>query len=231
MIRMSLAQTAVTKVMPLLTRLLIVAVLLPLGWRLAFSTAAFSPADSARLQAMGVSTAGVDLSKVRSKLEGSAPNQQSAAATNNAAGAPITEGRALYGVSLAAEAAGLPAPALAGWTAAVLLLGGSVLLAAGAFTRLTAALLAMLSATAFWVDCLPALRSGYWSLDRALLIHAGAHLALFILCANLLLLGGGALSVDSVLGSGGGRGAKGAGAKGSRGGRKAGGDGRADGKE
>lgn len=231
MIRMGLAQTAATKVMPLLTRLLIVAVLLPLGWRLAFSTVSFSAAESARLQGIGITTTGVDFSKVRSTLPGNSAAPQAAPTTATAAGAPISEGRALYRVSLTADEAGLPAPALAGWVTAGLLLVGSVLVGAGAFTRITAALLALLSATAFWVDCVPALRGGYWSLDGALLVHAGAHLALFILCANLLLLGGGALSVDAVLGSGGGRSAKGAGNKGGGGGRKAGGDGRAADKE
>ena len=224
---MGLAQTAATKVMPLLTRLLIVAVLLPLGWRLAFSTDSFSAAESARLQGIGITTTGVDFSKVRSTL----PGNSAAPTTATAAGAPISEGRALYRVSLTADEAGLPAPALAGWVTAGLLLVGSVFVGAGAFTRITAALLALLSATAFWVDCVPALRGGYWSLDGALLVHAGAHLALFILCANLLLLGGGALSVDAVLGSGGGRSAKGAGNKGGGGGRKTGGDGRAADKE
>jgi uncharacterized membrane protein YphA (DoxX/SURF4 family) len=212
--------------MPLLTRLLIVAVLLPLGWRLAFSTVPFSPAESARLQSMGVTDAGVDFARVRSTLPGSASEQQPAPTSAPAAGTPLSEGRALYRVSLTADAAGFPAPALAGWLTAVLLLGGSVLVGAGAFTRLTAALLALLSATAFWVDCLPAIRGGYWSLDSATLVHAGAHLALFILCANLLCLGGGALCVDALLAGGGGRSAKGGGNRGG-GGRKAGGESRA----
>lgn len=228
---MGLAQTAATRVMPLLTRLLIVAVLLPLGWRLAFSTVPFSSAESVRLQELGITTAGVDFSKVRSTLPGSSDAAQAAPATATSTNAPIREGRALYRVSLTAADAGLPAPALAGWVAVFLLVVGSVLVGVGAFTRITAALLALLSATAFWVDCVPALRGGYWSLDGAVLVHAGAHLALFILCANLLLLGGGALSVDAMLGGGGAPSSKGAGSKGGGGGRKSGGDGRTADKE
>jgi len=216
--------------MPLLTRLLIVAVLLPLGWRLAFSSVPFSSAESARLQELGVTTAGVDLGKVRSTLPGGKDASNNALATATAAGGPIREGRALYGISLTADRVGLPAPALAGWVTAFLLLVGSVLIGLGAFTRITAMFIALLSATAFWVDCLPALRSGYWSLDGAVLVHTGAHLALFILCANLLLLGGGALSVDALFG-GSARGSKGKGHPVSGGGRKSGGDGRAVEKE
>ena len=231
MIRMGFAQTAATRVMPLLTRLLIVAVLLPLGWRLAFSTVSFPPADAARLQELGITTAGVDFSRVRATLPGNSADAPASPTPATAAGAPLREGRALYRVSLTAAQSGLPAPALAGWETALLLLGGSVFVGVGVFTRLFAALLALLSATAFWLDCLPALRGSDWPLDGTVLVHAGAHLALFILCANLLLLGAGALSVDALLGGGGGaRSAKGAGNRGG-GGRKAGGDGRAADKE
>lgn len=229
---MGFAQTAATRVMPLLTRLLIVAVLLPLGWRLAFSTVSFPPADAARLQELGITTAGVDFSRVRATLPGNSADAPASPTPATAAGAPLREGRALYRVSLTAAQSGLPAPALAGWATALLLLGGSVFVGVGVFTRLFAALLALLSATAFWLDCLPALRGSDWPLDGTVLVHAGAHLALFILCANLLLLGAGALSVDALLGGGGGgaRSAKGAGNRGG-GGRKAGGDGRAADKE
>jgi len=200
---MAMGETSAVKLIPFLARLLLCAALLPMGWRMVFASEEFSLADANRLFAIGVCADGLDWQVVQTTGFGaSATNAQPNAAPANPTTPrdPPRSTRNLYRVALAAHDGGVPYPALVAWLVAVTLLGGSILLLAGAFTRVMAFAIACVALGALWTTSIPAIRAaGWWSMVENDQLHTFALVGLFLFALDILLVGPGYLSFDGMM--------------------------------
>ncbi len=194
---MQLSDRLATGFVPLMARICLCLALLPMGWHKVFSQVAFSAADTARLNNVGVGDDGLDWARIKSTGLGATDLSTASPAPHSAK--PLTV-RALYMVSLHCEANGVPYPAVAGWLVALSELVGAVLLALGLFARLAALAVAFVMGGAVWLTTVPALRDlGWWNLPPQEYMQAWAQIGLLALAITVLLAGAGWLTLDSAL--------------------------------
>ncbi|MSR69320.1 MAG: DoxX family protein [Phycisphaerales bacterium] len=194
---MTLSQTCAMKFVPLMARVILCAAFLPIGWAQTFSETDFSLAQTKQLAAIGVTAAGMDWATIQS-------TGFSATSTETVAPPPPSvplHARTLYTIALASNDARFPYPALAAWLVALSQLGGSLLLLVGAFARLSALSLAAVMVGAFVMTSLPELKvTGWWTMPPSDYQRVFTQIGLFALAVNVVLVGGGTLSVDGGLG-------------------------------
>ncbi len=197
---MAFRETYAFKFLPFIVRLVLCAVFLPAGWHKIMNTTEFSLVDANRLLAVGVSAEGLDWQRIQTTGFGSKSSEAQSTDSQSAAKTPPRSARSLYKVSLIAESAGLPYPAIAGWLVGLIELGGSILLLMGAFSRIFAFGIACDMAATFWMTSWATVaESGWWTIQEASRNQAIAQVALFLLAVNIVLIGPGFLSVDAMM--------------------------------
>ena len=193
---MTWSQTCATRFVPLLARVILCAAFLPVGWSHTFSQTNYSIAQTRQLAALGVSEGGIDWKRVQSTGFAAQTGAVSAADEPTS---PLTS-RSLYAIALTSHQAGFPYPAIAAWLVALAELGGSILLLAGAYARLSALALSAVMAGAFIMTTLPTLTvAGWWSMPMDEYQRVYTQVGLFALSLTVALVGGGALCMDGAL--------------------------------
>ncbi len=198
---MAFSETCAVKFIPFVIRIVLCAVFLPMGWHKIFNTTEFSTAEADQLFSIGVSTEGLDWQRIQTTGIGSkAPSTSTVTNPASPGKTPPRSARTLYKFSLMADNAGFPYPAIAGWLVGLTELGGSVLLLIGAFSRIFALGIACVMAGAFWMTNWAALMdSGWWVISETIRMQICAHVALFLLAINVMLVGPGFLSIDGMM--------------------------------
>ncbi len=195
---MTLSQRCATGFVPLMARVILFAALLPMGWAHTFSQTTYSLAQTKQLAALGVTEAGMDWQTIQTTGFSTA---SAGSATVPEPTAPL-QARTLYTIALASSSAGFPYPVLVAWLVALAELGGSLLLIAGAFARLSALSIVAVMVSAFIMTSLPALKeTGWWSMPPSDYHRLFTHVSLCALAVTVALVGAGSLSVDGMLGS------------------------------
>ena len=165
------------------------------------NTSEFSVIEADQLLFIGVSAEGLDWQRIQSTGFGSKSSDAAQSTdSQSTAKTPPRSARSLYKVSLTADRAGFPYPAIAGWLVGLAELAGSILLLTGAFTRISAVGIAFVMAGAFWMTSWAAVaESGWWTIPEPSRLQAIAQVALFLLAINIMLVGPGFLSVDGMM--------------------------------
>lgn len=185
---------------PLMARVFLCLAFLPVGWQKVFTLTAFSAADTARLNQLGVGDAGLDWPRVKSTGVGDAGAEAPPAARS----AQGLKARSLYVDALTCERARIPYPAVAAWGIALVELGGAVLLLLGLFARFAALGIAIVMGGALWFTSLPVLReTSWWTLPADVHATLWASAALFALAITVALAGAGWLTLDHAMAGGG----------------------------
>ena len=188
---------AAVHVVPLLARLVLCAAFVPMGWTKIFGSTPLSPAESARLDAIGWAWKPAPADAAAP----AAPAAPAAAAAGQAGERSAAAARPLLKVALAADAAGLPAPRLSAWLVAIAELVGGALLLPGVFTRLWALGLVAVMGGAIWMTSLSALRANPWLHDMPVdsYLKLTAQVSLGVLALGVMLTGAGGASVDRLI--------------------------------
>ena len=184
---MGFSRVASLHLVPLLARLALCLVFVPIGWNKIMTVETYT---------------GDQAAAVRSLIEGpgeTAPPSDSAEASATKAAAssePITA-RGVYGLAAMLQSEGVPRPLMNAWIAAVVELVGGVFLLVGLLSRIWALGLAFAMGVAFALTSWPTLAEvGPFALDLAQFNRTAAQLGLGTLALGVVLSGPGAIAID-----------------------------------
>ena len=177
---MSFSNATSRHIVPLLARVVLCLVFVPIGWGMVMAEEEFSGTELTTLQELNV-------------LENTTQEADSSSETNQA--------RRVNHIAIALHAHGVPNPVLLAWVIVLVALIGGGLILIGLFTRLWALGLAGIMATVIGLESVPAIcaAQSVFTLDTGILSTAAASLALGVLAIGLLLTGAGVLSLDAAI--------------------------------
>ena len=169
---MNFSQAAATHLLPLIFRIVICVVVVPIGWGKMMTQTDFSGSQLESLTKMGV----VD----------EANTEES-----------VSE-RSLYTTAICLEDHGLPEPVITAWVTTLVELVGGGLLLIGLFSRLWALGIAVIMSASFALESIPAIQDfgGIIDLSPPVFNLAAAQLALAALAIGIVFSGSGVLSLD-----------------------------------
>lgn len=194
---MGFSRVAALHLLPLLVRITLCAVFVPVGWSKIMNQTEFSgPAAATIRNLTGMSTPDAKPASLGQELS---PPSDAAKAESEA---PL-EARRLYGLAVLLHDHEIPYPVAQAWLAAITELVGGGLLLVGFFSRIWAVGLSTAMGFAFALTSLPILKTvGPFDLDVATFTKAAAQLALFTLSIGIVLTGPGGISIDHAVFSG-----------------------------
>ena len=179
---MGFSRVASLHLVPLVARLVLCAVFVPIGWTKIMTSSTFTGDQATAIR----------------QLTASRVTFESSDATNDpdAPSDPI-DARRVYGLAVELDNAGVKFPVLAAWIAAVVELVGGALLLVGLFSRIWGLGLAIAMGVAFALTSWPTLcEVGPFALEISQFNETAAQLALGGLAVGVLLGGPGAISID-----------------------------------
>ena len=181
---MSFSRIAASHLTPLLARILLCAVFVPIGWKNIMGTTTFT----------GESVEVVERMTGRSGTPN--PDAGDAASPGEATDRTITA-RPVYGLADLLEKQGVSSPVVAAWATSIVELVGGTLLLVGLLSRIWALGLATIMGVAFALTSWPVVSTvGPFDLGLVDFHRAASQLALGVLAIGIVLGGAGAVSID-----------------------------------
>ena len=209
---MGFSRVASLHLVPLLARIALCVVFVPIGWNKIMTVETFTGERAAAVRGLlaeGGSTKATDETGAEGDDEGDpatpVPSATSVATppTTSTGEEPISA-RGVYGLAVMLAANDVPRPVIAAWVAASVELVGGALLLIGLLSRIWALGLAFAMGVAFTLTSWPVLLEvGPFALDLAAFNRAAAQVGLGTLALGVLLGGPGAVAIDhGIFGSG-----------------------------
>ena len=185
---MGFSRVASLHLVPLLARLVLCLVFVPIGWNKIMTVQTYTGDQAAAVRSL-----------IEGPVEEASPEDESAtpaAETSTTAPEPISA-RGVYGLAVMLQGEDIPRPLLSAWIASVVELVGGVFLLLGLLSRIWALGLAFAMGVAFTLTTWPTLQEvGPFALDLVQFNRAAAQLGLGTLAIGVLLSGPGAVAID-----------------------------------
>lgn len=205
---MSASTFAAVHVVPLLARVVLCAAFVPAGYAKLFDRVDATPAEVARLEAIGwrwtppPRDAGAGEAGSTAEAAGGARDLGSEPGSDHGSpGASTPRLRGCEKLALFLDAKGLPAPRMTGWLVAIIEFVGGALVLLGLFSRLWALGLAGVMVGAVSMTTLEALKAHPFihGMDMESSLKFMVQAALFVLSFGVFLTGPGGFSLDAIL--------------------------------
>ena len=191
---MGFSRVASLHLVPLLARLALCIVFVPIGWNKIMTVQTYTGDQAAAVRSL---MEGPGEPAPSTDAEGAdASAAKSPAATPAATSEPITA-RTVYGLAAMLQSEDVPRPLMSAWIASVVELVGGVFLLLGLLSRIWALGLAFAMGVAFALTSCPILMEvGPFGFDLAQFNRAAAQIGLGTLAIGILLSGPGAIAID-----------------------------------
>lgn len=197
---MGFSRVASLHLVPLVARLVLCAVFVPVGWNKIMTSGTFTGEEATTIRRLtGQSEAAPPVTPDADGDAGDASTDTNASTATEptSSGSPSIEARRVYGLAAMLDNAGVRFPVLAAWVAAVVELVGGGLLLVGLFSRIWGLGLAIAMGVAFALTSWPVIsEAGPFALEISHINKTAAQLALGALAFGVLLGGPGAISID-----------------------------------
>lgn len=185
---MAFSRVASQHLVPLLARVALCLVFVPIGWNKIMTVETYT---------------GDKAAAVRSLVEGdaastsTAPGNEATAEESTATPPEPISARGVYGLAVMLQSEGVPRPLVSAWIASVVEFAGGVFLLLGFLSRIWAVGLAFAMGVAFALTSWPILiEVGPFGLDLAQFNRTAAQLGLGTLALGVMLSGPGAVAID-----------------------------------
>ena len=199
---MGFSRVASLHLVPLLARIALCIVFVPIGWNKIMTIETFTGEQAAAVRSLVEGNApDEDASKTEAPdaAEGEAtPSTPSTTSKPTSAAAEDSiSARGVYGLAVMLDQNDVPEPVIAAWVSAAVELVGGTLLLVGLLSRIWALGLAFAMGVAFALTSWPILLEvGPFGLDLAAFNQAAAQIGLGTLAIGVLLSGPGAIAID-----------------------------------
>ncbi len=191
---MGFSRVASLHLVPLVARLVLCAVFVPIGWTKIMTSSTFTGEQATAVRQLrgeaptGPTTTGSEAADAGTGSE---------AANDPDSPSDSIDARRVYGLAVELDNAGVKFPVLAAWVAAIVELVGGALLLVGLFSRIWGLGLAIAMGVAFALTSWPTIcEAGPFALEISQFNETAAQLALGGLAVGVLLGGPGAISID-----------------------------------
>ena len=183
---MGFSRVASLHLVPLIARIVLCAVFVPIGWNKIMNTTTFTGEDATTIRRLMDETPSTP-----------APSDDSNEAAEDASPAEDIKARQVYGLAAMLDSSGVRYPVIAAWlTATVELVGGGLLLI-GLFSRVWGVGLAIVMGVAFALTSWPIISDvGPFALEMPVFNSAAAQIALAALGLGIFLGGPGGVAID-----------------------------------
>lgn len=183
---MGFSRVASLHLVPLIARIVLCAVFVPIGWNKIMTTANFTGEEAVTIRRL----------MNESPMESETPENASETSAETSPAEDI-EARRVYGLASMLDSSGVQYPVIAAWlTATVELVGGGLLLV-GLFSRVWGIGLAIAMSVAFALTSWPVISDvGPFALEMPVFNSAAAQIALAALGLGIFLGGPGGIAID-----------------------------------
>ncbi|MCP4837355.1 MAG: DoxX family membrane protein [Phycisphaera sp.] len=199
---MGFSRVASLHLVPLLARIALCIVFVPIGWNKIMTIETFTGEQAAAVRSLVEGNAPKDSVSENGATDAASgeatPSSSSTTSKPTSAGAEDSiSARGVYGLAVMLEKKNVPSPVIAAWVAAAVELVGGTLLLVGLLSRIWALGLAFAMGVAFALTSWPVLLEvGPFGLDLAAFNKAAAQIGLGTLAIGVLLGGPGAIAID-----------------------------------
>ena len=194
---MGFSRVASLHLVPLVARLVLCAVFVPIGWNKIMTSTTFTGEQAVKIRQLR-GEAPVDPAATTNDDAKTDDGNEAAPASSESGSTPDSiQARQVYGLAAMLDGAGVKFPVLAAWVASIVELVGGGLLLVGLFSRIWALGLAIAMGVAFALTSWPTISEvGPFALEISQFNKTAAQLALGGLAFGVLIGGPGAISID-----------------------------------